>query len=198
MQKNARGSREEKEKPRLDHMKRNDAMRSRLAKIKSRLQETKVVWAIFAGTAAACYGSSREITDIDVLLRCEDLKKARAALKDVDTEGFDIGCGADIKTSEGVCSFFLDDEMVARTNWKDILGVTVPIMSAEDNIVFKAILQRGEEKGKHDLEDIRSMAAHEKIDLVYLQKRIKKSNADKRVMPLLRQLIPSLFHSVEE
>jgi hypothetical protein len=179
-------------------MKRNDAMRSRLAKIKSRLQETKVDWTIFAGAAAACYGSHREITDIDVLVRCEELEKARAALKDVDTEGFDIGCGADIETSEGVCSFFLDDEMVAKINWKDILGVTVPVMSVEDNIVFKAILQRGEDKGKHDLEDIRSMAAHEKIDLVYLVKRVKKSNADKRVRPLLRQLIPSLFHSVEE
>jgi hypothetical protein len=179
-------------------MKRNDAMRSRLAKLKSRLQETEVVWAIFAGAAAARYGSMREITDIDVLVRCEDLEKAGAALKDVDTEGFDIGCGADIGTSEGVCSFFLDDEMIARTNWKDILGVISPVMSAEDNIVFKAILQRGEDKGKHDLEDIRLMVAHEKIDLVYLQKRVKKSNADNRVMPLLRQLIPSLFHSAEE
>ena len=179
-------------------MKRNGAMRSRLAKIKSRFQETKVDWAIFAGAAAACYGSSRDITDIDVLVRCEDLEKVRAALKDVETEGFDIGSGADIETSEAVCSFFLDDEMVARINWKNILGVTVPIMSVEDNIVFKAILQRGEDRGKHDLEDIRSIVAHEKIDLVYLQKRVKKSDADKRVMPLLRQVIPSLFHSVEE
>jgi hypothetical protein len=182
----------------VDHMRENDAMRSRLAKIKSRLQETKVGWAVFAGAAATSYGSMREITDIDILVRCEDLEKARASLKDVGTEGFDIGCGADIVTSEGVCSFFLDDEMVARINWKDILGVRVPVMSVEDNIVFKAILQRREDRGKHDLEDIRSMAAHEKIDLVYLQKRLNKSNADKRVMPLLRQLLPSLFHSVEE
>jgi len=120
------------------------------------------------------------------------LEKARAALKDVDTEGFHIGCGANIVTPEGVCRFFLDNETVERINWIDLLGVRVPVMSVEDNIVFKAVLQRGEDKGKHDLEDIKSMAAHEKIDLAYLQKRVMKSNADKRVIPLLRLLIPSL------
>jgi hypothetical protein len=174
-------------------MNRSDAMHSKLAKIKSRLQQERVEWAIFAGAAASCYGSRREITDIDILVRCEDLEKARAALKDVDTECFDIGCGTHIETSEGVCSFFLDDKMVARINLKDIFGVRVPVMSVEDNIVLKAILQRGEEEKKHDLQDIRYMAAHEKIDLAYLRKRVIISNADKRVMPLLRRLIPSLF-----
>jgi len=173
-------------------MKRNDGMHSKLAKIKYKLQNARVDWAIFAGAAASCYGSKREITDIDILVRCEDLEKVRTALKNVDVEGFDVGCGANIETSEGVCPFFLDDEMVERINSKDLFGVVVPVMSVEDNIVLKAILQRGEDKGKHDLEDIRFMAAYEKIDLEYLQKRVAKSNADKRVMPLLRLLIPSL------
>jgi hypothetical protein len=48
--------------------------------------------------AASCYGSKREVTDIDVLVICDDLAKSRTALKDLDLGGFDNCCGAEIKT----------------------------------------------------------------------------------------------------
>jgi len=50
-------------------MKEKDVIHSILAKIKQRLQKARVEWAIFAGAAAHCYGSKREITDIDTLVR---------------------------------------------------------------------------------------------------------------------------------
>jgi hypothetical protein len=83
--------------------------------------------------------------------------------------------------------------MMERINWKQLLHVKVPVMSVEDNIVFKMILQRSEERGKHDVEDIRSMVAHEKIDLEYLVERIRKCHAAKRVNLLLRSIIPDLL-----
>jgi hypothetical protein len=173
-------------------MQRNEIMRATLSTIKDRLEKIGIAWAIYAGAAAYCYGSKREITDIDILVKCEDLEKAKAALKNLATEGFDIGCGAEIKTTQGTCLFFLDNKMIERTNWKRLLDVKVPVMSVEDNIVFKAILQRGEDRGKHDVEDIRSMLAHEKIDLEYLAERIGKCHAGKRVNSLLRSVIPRL------
>lgn len=166
-----------------------DKTRSQLSAIKGRLENARVKWAIFAGAAAFCYGSEREITDIDILVRCEDLDKAKAALRDIDTTGFDLGCGADIPTPEGVCSFFLDQEMVEKIQWKRLLGVTVPLMSPEDNIVLKAILQRGSEQGKHDIQDIRDIIRKQKINEQYLHRRIKKCHSQKRAEPMLQTLI---------
>ena len=170
----------------------NEVTHSKLLAIKNKFQQAGVEWVIFAGAAASCYGSKREITDIDILVRCDDLAKARTALKDIDLGGFDIGCGAEIRTAQGVCLFFLDDKMIERASWRQLFGVVVPVMSVEDNIILKAILQRGEDKGKHDIEDIKSMIAHEKIDLQYLEERMDKCQDGKRVKPLLKSLIPSL------
>jgi len=170
----------------------NEVTHSKLLAIKNKFQQAGVGWVIFAGAAASCYGSKREITDIDILVRCDDLAKARTALKDIDLGGVDIGCGAEIRTAQGVCLFFLDDKMIERASWRQLFGVVVPVMSVEDNIILKAILQRGEDKGKHDIEDIKSMIAHEKIDLQYLEERMDKCQAGKRVKPLLKSLIPSL------
>ena len=68
----------------------------------------------------------------------------------------------------------------------------MPVISVEDNIIFKAILQRSDKAGKHDIEHIRDMLKHEKIDLEYLRKRIRQCNAEKRVIPLLKQFISEI------
>jgi hypothetical protein len=169
-----------------------EAIHSRLLAVKERLESLRVPWVIFAGAAAYCYGSEREITDVDILVRCEDLEKTRAALVGLDFQSFDIGCGAEIKIAQSVYPFFLDDEMMDRAEWKELFGVKVPVMSVEDNIVFKAILQRGETEGKFDVEDIKSMIKHTEIDLQYLRRRVQLSKAEKRVTPLLKPLIPNL------
>jgi hypothetical protein len=168
------------------------AVAAKLSVVKARLDKASVRWAIFAGAAANCYGSTMEVTDIDILVANDDLEKAKAALKDIDIKGFDFGAGGTIPTPQGVCSFFLDEEATKRIQWKEFLSVNVPVISVEDNIIFKAILQRGEEEGKHDIEHIRDMVKHEKIDIKYLRKRIRQCNAEKRVLPLLRQFIPEI------
>jgi hypothetical protein len=173
---------------------RNRIMRAKLSVIKDRFERAGVHWVIFAGAAASCYGGTRKITDIDILVRSEDLDNAKAALENIDARGFDVGGGGEIKTDLETCEFFLDEEMIGRINWKQLFGVRVPIISVEDNIVLKAILQRGEELGKHDVEDIKSMMTHEKLDLEYIRKRIMRCKAEKRVKPLLQSLIPGLYN----
>ncbi len=161
-------------------------VRSKLSAIKERLEEAGIPWAIFAGAAVHCYGSKRQITDIDIFVRCEDLDKAKASLEDADMAGFDVGCGAEIPTPQGTCHFFLDQEMTERRQWKQLYGVTVPVMSPEDNIVLKAILQRGIEEGKHDIQDIEDIMKNQKVDQQYLQRRIRKCHSQRRVEPILQ------------
>jgi hypothetical protein len=164
---------------------------AKLSVVKARLDEAGVRWAIFAGAAAHCYGSTIEVTDIDILVANDDLEKAKVALKEVNLKGFDFGAGGTISTPQSVCRFFLGEEAIRRIQRKQFLGMDVPIISVEDNILFKAILQRGEEEGKHDVEHIKDMVKHEKIDLEYLRKRVRECTAEKRVSPLLKTLIPN-------
>jgi len=161
-------------------------VRLRLRVVKRRLEKLGVQWAVFAGAAAHCYGSRRRVSDIDVLVTADDLERTSAAVRDV--EGVDVVGDLEMETSQGKCHFFMDGEMIGRIRRKRLLGLIVPVVPVEDNIIFKAILQRKEDQGKHDLEDISDMLAAEKVDLEYLERRIGKYEAEKRVKPLLRRL----------
>jgi hypothetical protein len=165
---------------------RDEAIRLKFSVVKDKLVEANVRWAVFAGAAARCYGSKRKVTDIDILVSARDLEKAKAVLRDV--EGFDVVADMEIKTDKGICRFFMDDEMIERIQQKQLFDMTVPVIPVEDNIIFKAILQRGEDQGKHDVEDIQYMTRKEKIDLEYLEMRIRKYGVEKRVKPLLKSL----------
>lgn len=157
---------------------------SELSAIKEALDKAGVSWVVFAGAAAYCYGSKREITDIDILVKRKDLEKAKSLLKNVGKEYFDVVAGSD--------QIHLDDEMVRRTRHKQLFGVTVPVIPVEDNIILKAVLQRGEDQGKHDIDDVRSMIRNENIDLEYLKWRIREWKVEARVKPLLQSLIPHM------
>lgn len=147
---------------------------------KHRLEKAGVPWVVFAGAAASCYGSTRKITDIDILVKLEDIEKARAALDHADTQAFDVVAFPD---------FFLDDEMIKRAKQKKLLGVTVPVIPVEDNIILKARLQRGKDQGKHDIEDIETMIKNEPIDLEYLKKGIHIWKAEKKAKVLLQTML---------
>lgn len=161
-------------------MQRGRTSSDTLAKIKNRLRQAGIRWAVFAGAAASCYGSKREITDIDILVRCEDLEIAKTVLRVVNMKGFDIVTGGEIKTSQGTCLFFLDDRMIERLNWKRLLGINVPVLSVEDNIVFKAILQRGKECGKHDISKSQDPHQVRKLRLrMEIQRQTEKNHLPK-------------------
>ena len=161
-------------------MKKHKITRSNLEAAKEKLEKAGIPWVVFAGAAAHCYGSTREITDIDILVRLEDLEKAKAVLTSIGSEAFDVVAFPD---------FFLDDDMINRTKQRKLLGVTVPVIPVEDNIILKARLERGKDQGKHDVEDIQVMIKNEPIDLEYLKKRIQRWKAEKRAKALLQTLL---------
>ena len=167
-------------------MQGDEVVRSKLSAVKDKLDETGIRWAVFAGAAAYCYGSKRKVTDIDILVKGVDWEKAKSVLKKI--ESVDVLADLKINADGETCLFFMDDEMEEKIQRRKLFNVEIPVIPVEDNIIFKAILQRTENKGKHDIKDIRRMIKNEKIDLEYLKKRIRKYHAEKRVKPLLKTL----------
>jgi len=168
-----------------------------LQEIRHKFNVSRVKWAVFAGTAAYLYGGEREPTDVDIIIAKEDFKRAAELFNvEVTGESFSFYIGGvdfilgDLKMNiEGkIFRFFMDQEMIERIQNKRLDGVEVPTLSPEDNIVFKALLQRGEKKGKHDIQEIIDIARNQKLDMGYLMKRAGLCNGKARVCQLLQEL----------
>jgi hypothetical protein len=159
-----------------------------------RLDESGVAWAVFAGAAATAYGVVRSLTDIDILVPTVEgdrvatlFPEARVVYRrdgradEIKMPGYDILAGLDVVD--------LDDQMAARLTRHEIAGVTVPVVSPEDNIFFKALLGRGPEVGKHDWEDVRAMLSHlPTLDWEYLRWRAGTCSAGERAQQALERL----------
>jgi hypothetical protein len=61
-----------------------------------------------------------------------------------------------------------------------------------DTILLKAMLQRGPEEGKHDLEDVQALLRVVEVDCGYLEERLAEVNADERVRGFLDRLVHPL------
>ena len=83
--------------------------------------------------------------------------------------------------------FFMDEEMEKRLAYKLLCGVEVSIIPLEDNIILKAVLSRGLDQGKYDLQDIADMRKNV-IDHEYLKKRILFYNVGGIVQQTLADL----------
>jgi hypothetical protein len=151
-----------------------------LEDVARRLERAKVTWAVFAGAAAAVYGSQRPLTDVDILVplgegtrvaslfpgaevtRQEDGRVRSVKLPTGSTRlpAVDIVAGLTMFEGDVAYTVDLDDEMAARRTRHEIAGIEMPVIPAEDNLLLKAIWGRGAEQGKHDWEDVRAMLAH--------------------------------------
>ncbi len=60
-------------------------------------------------------------------------------------------------------------------------GIDFYLLPSEDVLLIKALLQRGPEEGKKDIEDIQNFVNIYPIDHNYLNGRIKELNAEERV-----------------
>ena len=172
-----------------------------------RLNQSIVPWAVFSGAAASVYGATRPITDIDILILTSAgdqvaglFPEARVTREDdgtvtlIQLPGFDILAGLIRHNAYVSFSLELDAEMKARLTHHKINGISVPVVPPEDNILLKAILGRGPEKGKHDWEDVEAMLNHLSIlDWAYLCRRAKACGPSHRMKNILKRL-ESLGH----
>jgi predicted nucleotidyltransferase len=152
-----------------------------------------ITWAVFAGAAAHAYGSKRKITDIDILVKKNHMRKVEAALgvsicnTRTSIDAIDVIFEIEFKVKEKFMRFFMDEEMQKRLRYRQLYGLEVPIVPLEDNIILKAALARGLDQGKFDLQDIIAMKKNS-IDYEYLNARIKFYNVEEIVVPILSDL----------
>lgn len=150
------------------------------------LRRHGIPWALFGGAAARSYGVDCRLRDID-LITSASLEATDAAAPGAvpyvygDLEGRVIG-KIEIWPSplllDGGSTRYLfefDAEMRARVRIASVpaVGLEMPVLAPEDLIVIKALQQRGESCGKHDMRDLRQLweAQREVLDRGYLCSR---------------------------
>jgi len=160
----------------------------KLAEVAQLLWAADIPWGIFAGAAACAYGSLRPIQDIDILIPSDRGEQVSVFFPQAELEcnpdgrivmlifpGFEIIAGL----NQRIC-LEMDVEMIARLERRIFLNVEVPLLSLEDNLVFKSVLGRGPEEGKHDWVDIAEMlACSGEPDWNYLQWRLMRCAPDR-------------------
>lgn len=182
----------------------NASLADLLRQAAARLDASGIFWSVFSGAAATCYGVQRSITDIDIALHSEETARILALFPDgqprptkhpgeyaLDFGLVEIWWGTlFLRGGERLYAVPFDEQMRRRVTRQTILGIDVPVSAPEDIIVLKAILQRGPEQGKHDLEDIHAIAhtLGNRLDLDYLKERASACDALARVRVCLQQL----------
>jgi hypothetical protein len=167
-----------------------------------RLDDAGITWAVFAGAAAAVYGSARPLTDIDILVRATDGENARSlfptaqekrredgSLEAIHLPDVDLVAGLKWHDAGGTYTLDLDSVMALRITHHEIAGIAMPIVPPEDNILLKALWGRGPEVGKHDWDDVEAMMAHlPTVDWEYLRWRARVCGPRQGTEPALNRL----------
>lgn len=131
----------------------------------------------------ALFDWSRKVNDIDVLTHADALELVAAQLHTATTtdaynqtvirvHNYEIYGPIHIVRGVGTCVFALDAAMIAHTAYVPVDDVVVPVISAEDNVVFKAMLGRTGEKGQQDVRDMLFLSGMKALDFNYMQWRL--------------------------
>jgi predicted nucleotidyltransferase len=159
------------------------------------LQVRDIPFGAIGGVAAVAWGRPRwdpASADVDLMVRPQDAEAAEAALVE---EGFEAiptaeehwvrrvdrdGIGVDLifRTAGDI---YFDDEMRARVVEHDFEGVTLPVVSAEDTVVMKA-LAFGEQTPTYWAEALSIIARHD-LDWDYVL--VRSRHGVHRVLSLL-------------
>ena len=178
-----------------------DLFRRELARVSDILMPGGVPWAVAAGAAVYLYTSNRPPTDLDVLVRPEDLAEVGKLMGITpETEATSWGEVTTIQLGRieiaghlvarwgsNSYPYFLDSDMAGHLRSITYHGIQVPVLSPEDLVALKAVLQRGPEQGKHDLEDVAALAAATPMDAAYVRLRLDRMQALERALPALQR-----------
>jgi hypothetical protein len=131
-----------------------------LSEVARRLERAGVAWAVFAGAAAAAYGSGRPLTDVDILVplgegtRVASLfpgavveRQEDGRVRGIKLPGVDMIAGLTMFEGDVAYSVDLDEEMAARRTRHEIAGVEMPVIPAEDNILLTGASGRAGQGG---------------------------------------------------
>lgn len=144
------------------------------------------------GLASAALGRPRWTHDIDVFVRPEDARRTLAILEaagfrtqETDPEWLFKALKDEVLVDVIFLSdgrVILDQEMARRARWADVEGIRLPVISAEDLIVIKALVHK--ERSPRHWFDALALLRREDLDWDYLLGRARRYNP-LRVLSLL-------------
>ena len=173
---------------------------SKLRDVLQTLNDNDIKYGLYAGAYVSIITSNRTPTDVDILIADEDFEKLENLFpgslieKMSDARFFypykdkkiEFMANADINIDTSHYKFRLTDLVWKNTSILNGDQYKVRLCNSIDTILLKAMLQRGINEGKHDLEDIDDMIGKIRINTVYLKKRLNQINSDDRILNILK------------
>lgn len=154
------------------------------------VESTGVPYCVIGGLGSTAVGRPRWTRDIDFLVRPNDARAVLAAFTEAgfDTEETDqtwlfkaFSEGVLVDVIFQVSGIYLDDEMAARSEAGEAMGVSFRAVAPEDLLVMKAIVHQ--EKTPRHWHDALGVIAARELDWEYLVRRAKAG--PRRVLSLL-------------
>lgn len=165
------------------------------------LSHMDVTWCLFGGLAARWYGliDGRPPTDMDILVQTDDLTEIAKALPGFERRRDTILQGKFLEIRAAQLRLHVagqpfpwrfDTEAASRLGRCRVGCWVVPVISAEDTVVMKCVLQRGTDRGKADVADVVSVltARGARLDKEYMVWRAEQCQSKDRVLDCLAQL----------
>lgn len=165
-----------------------------LKKTTETLTNHNIDWCIGGSGALFLLGNDRLPDDVDIYVRNEQhdlvdtlfgitsfqytspLENVRNSNPQGDHD-LQITSHLDITAEGKTYHWRLDNQLLTQSK---LIG-DLRLLPPEDVLLIKALLQRGEELGKHDIEDIKNFEESFTIDKTYLYERVKTIGAEERV-----------------
>lgn len=168
-----------------------------------KLNEQSIPWMIGGSGCLFLLGNDRSPDDVDMLLANDDHDRADALFGlssftyTSDSENVrnsnpfgdhDLQFTSHLQlTIEGKTYLFDYNAAVFEHAIRGFFeGEAVYLLPPEESLLVKALLQRGEDVGKHDVADIEKFMKIYEIDREYMKKRIGELGAEERVGKIFR------------
>lgn len=166
-----------------------------------KLNHNHIRYGIYSGSFVAIASNERPTNDVDIIVQDDDMLLVRklfpfAQSKDIGSGQFmyigmhneiELISRSDVRIGQKLYSFRLTPLAWRNTLRLFLDGMQFNVMNPVDTILMKSILQRGQEQGKHDFEDIERLLRSTEIDHKYLRRRLPEINPDERVLRVLQQ-----------
>ncbi|HYC34457.1 MAG TPA: nucleotidyltransferase [Candidatus Paceibacterota bacterium] len=172
----------------------------------SALDTHKIEWMIGGSGNLFLLGNDRIPDDVDIYLRNEDHDRADEIFKiksfeyksetervrNSNPEGdhsIQLTSHLRIIVDSKEYDLHISDEVMSNRIKLSYGQQTIWLLPPEDVLLIKALLQRGKDVGKNDIEDINKFKSIYSIDHSYLMERIKGIGAEKRVSGIFPEIL---------
>ena len=175
-----------------------------LTPVLSAINSASIRYGLHGGSHVSLLTSNREINDLDFLVADEDFNRLKRLFPEAKTkdrgkygsalfliigqnEELEFFSHTDFDIAGSHYTFRLSEACWNHTRLIKSGGQEIRLLNEVDTILQKAMLQRKEKEGKHDLEDIEAILQNREIDKEYLQTRLSEINPDERLLKILRK-----------